>query len=238
MLCRSQPLQGHVRAIAIAFMCLTGIVLFCLVLKVAKSNRHDPLAHFTGTGRNDVIGGIVLLSIKLATCGVLHLATENRKVLYLYPFIVWHCLETVGCIAGIFYCGYITFGGSDVEPWKISVVALVLLCVAILNVWIVTTVISFYKEISKESVQTQDGYPIDVEFHTKGFGDIPSRPNRIEERNVQCYNEYGHQTMAQIEGRQLHQQRDRPVPSSSKGYEDLYRQQDQFNNIRGSPLLN
>ena len=95
---RSQPLQGHVRAIATAFMCLTGLVLFCLILKLAKTNRNNPFQHFTGAGRNDITAMIILLVLKLLTCVLLYFGSERRKKVYLYPFVLWHFLETLACI--------------------------------------------------------------------------------------------------------------------------------------------
>ena len=226
-MCRSQPLQGHVRAIAIAFMSLTGIVLFCLVLKLAKTNRHDPLANFTGQGRNEVLVGIVVLAIKMVTCAVLNHGAERRKLIYLYPFIIWHILEAVGCIAGVFYGGYLITIRNDDTTWQISVVILALLCLAIIDTWLVYTVISFYQEVRKEAVQNQQAFPVDVEFYSKGYGDTPGRSNRADQRNMSGYNEYGYTEVATNDGH--YQQRDRTVAMNNKGYDDIYRQPNNYN---------
>ena len=231
MMCRSQPLQGHVRAIAIAFMSLTGIVLFCLVLKLAKTNRHNPLANFTGEGRHEVLIGIVVLSIKMVTCGILNHGAEKRKLIYLYPFIIWHILEAVGCIAGVFYGGYlITVGNDETTTWTISVAILSLLCLAILDTWLIYTVISFYQEIRKEAVQNQEAFPVDVEFYSKGYNDIPGRPNGgVDQHNMTGYNEFGYNALPTNDGHQLHhQQRDRTGPMNNKVYDDRYRQPNQY----------
>ena len=227
MMCRNQPLQGHVRAIAIFFMCLTGISLFCLVLKLAKSNRHDPLKHFMGTGRNDIIGGIVLLTVKMITCGILYAATENRKKLYLYPFMIWHCLEIFGCLVLIFYGGYLLFTDYDSTKWKVSVYILSALSVAILDSWFMFTVVSFYKELSKEPHETQGMYPVDVELHTKSYGDIYNEQSLNNDRCNRGYGQFDSQPIANTA--QPYHQSDRRHQTNAKGYEDVYGQQGQYN---------
>lgn len=235
MMCRSQPLQGHVRAIAIAFMSLTGIVLFCLVLKLAKTNRHDPLANFTGGGRNEVLFGIVVLSIKMVTCAVLNHGADKRKLIYLYPFIIWHILEAVGCIVGVCFGGYLISVGSDETTLTISVAILALLCMAIIDTWLIYTVVSFFQEVRKDAVQSQDAFPVDVEFYSKGYGDIPGRPNGVDQCNISGFNEFGYTTLATNDGHQLHyQQRDRTGPMNNKVYDDLYPATASKNNQRVS----
>jgi len=229
MLCRNQPLQGHVRAIAIAFMCLTGIVLFCLVLKLAKTNRHDPLANFTGKGSNDVLGGIVISSIKFATCVVLQFGAEKRKLIYLYPFIVWHCLEVVSCIAGVFYGGYLVVSQNENINWTMSLVVLGALCVAIVDIWLVCTVISFHQEIRKEATQNQDLFPAgNVQFHSKGYDDIQGRSNRAMggDHNMMGYNEQGYQAVRTSDFNQ--RVVIEPLPMNNQGYGDLYGKQNQY----------
>jgi len=226
MICCRQPLQGHVRAIAIAFMSLTGIVLFCLILKVAKTNRHDPLSNFSGEGRNDVLGGIVVLSFKMVTCVVLNVGAEKRKIIYLYPFIIWHSLEAIGLLVGVFYGGYLIINGTE-EPstWTISAAVLGALCVAIIDTWLISTVISFYQEIKKEAVQNNDSFPVDVDFYSKGYNDAQGRStNRHNDHKMAPgYNEYGYHSVGTNEIHHLIDPRERNIPINNKGYDDLYR---------------
>ena len=226
MICCRQPLQGHVRAIAIAFMSLTGIVLFCLILKVAKTNRHDPLSNFSGEGRNDVLGGIVVCSFKMVSCVVLNVGAEKRKIIYLYPFIIWHSLEAIGLLVGVFYGGYlIIYGTEEASTWTISAAVLGALCVAIIDTWLISTVISFYQEIKKEAVQNNDSFPVDVDFYSKGYNDAQGRsPNRNNHHKMAPgYNEYGYHAVGTNESHHLIDPRDRNIPINNKGYDDLYR---------------
>ena len=136
-------------------------------------------------------------------------------------------MEAVGCIVGVFYGAYLITAGSDETTWTISVAILALLCLAIIDTWLIYTVISFYQEIRKEAVQNQEAFPVDVEFYTKGYGDIAGRPNGVDQRNMTGYNEYGYTSLATNDGHQLHyqQQRDRTGPGmNNKVYDDLYNQ--------------
>lgn len=225
MMCCRQPLQGHVRAIAIAFMSLTGIVLFCLILKVAKTNRHDPLSNLTGEGRNDVLAGIVVLTVKLITCFVLNAGADKRKIMYLYPFIIWHILEAIGLLVGVCYGAYLIIkGNEEVSTWTISAAALGALCVAIIDTWLISTVISFLQEIKKEAVQNQDSFPVDVDLYTKGYDAQGRSPNRHSDHNMPPgYNEYGYHAVGTSDGHHLINPRDRNIPINNKGYDDLYR---------------
>ena len=225
MMCCRQPLQGHVRAIAIAFMSLTGIVLFCLILKVAKTNRHDPLSNLTGEGRNDVLAGIVVLTVKLVTCFVLNAGADKRKIMYLYPFIIWHILEAIGLLVGVCYGAYLIIkGNEEVSTWTISAAALGALCVAIIDTWLISTVISFLQEIKKEAVQNQDSFPVDVDLYTKGYDAQGRSPNRHSDHNMSSgYNEYGYHAVGTSDGHHLINPRDRNIPINNKGYDDLYR---------------
>ena len=225
MMCCRQPLQGHVRAIAIAFMSLTGIVLFCLILKVAKTNRHDPLSNLTGEGRNDVLAGIVVLTVKLVTCFVLNAGADKRKIMYLYPFIIWHILEAIGLLVGVCYGAYLIIkGNEEVSTWTISAAALGALCVAIIDTWLISTVISFLQEIKKEAVQNQDSFPVDVDLYTKGYDAQGRSPNRHSDHNMPPgYNEYGYHAVGTSDGHHLINPRDRNIPINNKGYDDLYR---------------
>ena len=241
MLCRSQPLQGFVRAIAIAFMSLTGVVLFCLVLKLAKTNRQNPVLNFTGQGPNDIIGGIVVLSIKLVTCGVLHVGAEQRKLLYLYPFIIWHCLEIVGCLSGVFYCGYLVFGRGDPATWTVSVAVIAAICVSIIDVWLVYTVIAFYQEIKKEAVQNQESFPVDVDLYSKGYSDSSGRPNRFDERGPMTgYGEHGYQPVNTRDGHPPMQPPGdfRQNPMMNKGYDDIYSNRQSYQHQHTPPNKN
>ena len=225
MMCCRQPLQGHVRAIAIAFMSLTGIVLFCLILKVAKTNRHDPLSNLTGEGRNDVLAGIVVLTVKLITCFVLNAGADKRKIMYLYPFIIWHILEAIGLLVGVCYGAYLIIkGNEEVSTWTISAASLGALCVAIIDTWLISTVISFLQEIKKEAVQNQDSFPVDVDLYTKGYDAQGRSPNRHSDHNMPPgYNEYGYHAVGTSDGHHLINPRDRNIPINNKGYDDLYR---------------
>ena len=225
MICCRQPLQGHVRAIAIAFMSLTGIVLFCLILKVAKTNRHDPLSNLTGEGRNDVLAGIVVLTVKLITCFVLNAGADKRKIMYLYPFIIWHILEAIGLLVGVCYGAYLIIkGNEEVSTWTISAASLGALCVAIIDTWLISTVISFLQEIKKEAVQNQDSFPVDVDLYTKGYDAQGRSPNRHSDHNMPPgYNEYGYHAVGTSDGHHLINPRDRNIPINNKGYDDLYR---------------
>ena len=225
MMCCRQPLQGHVRAIAIAFMSLTGIVLFCLILKVAKTNRHDPLSNLTGEGRNDVLAGIVVLTVKLITCFVLNAGADKRKIMYLYPFIIWHILEAIGLLVGVCYGAYLIIkGNEEVSTWTITAASLGALCVAIIDTWLISTVISFLQEIKKEAVQNQDSFPVDVDLYTKGYDAQGRSPNRHSDQNMPPgYNEYGYHAVGTSDGHHLINPRDRNIPINNKGYDDLYR---------------
>ena len=225
MMCCRQPLQGHVRAIAIAFMSLTGIVLFCLILKVAKTNRHDPLSNLTGEGRNDVLAGIVVLTVKLVTCFVLNAGADKRKIMYLYPFIIWHILEAIGLLVGVCYGAYLIIkGNEEVSTWTITAASLGALCVAIIDTWLISTVISFLQEIKKEAVQNQDSFPVDVDLYTKGYDAQGRSPNRHSDHNMPPgYNEYGYHAVGTSDGHHLINPRDRNIPINNKGYDDLYR---------------
>ena len=221
-----QPLQGHVRAIATAFMSLTGLVLFCLILKLAKTNRNNPLQHLTGTGRNDITALIVLLALKLVTCVLLFFGSERRKKVYLYPFVIWHFVETPACIVTIFYGVYLLFKAQSNNSWEVSFVILLALVEAILDIWFLNIVISFYQELSKESLQTQNEFPIDAEFYAKGYGDVPTQPHAYKQESTYRRDEIGFQ-QSKSNGQPYRKSNTHQL-IDSKGYETHYGQHNQY----------
>ena len=100
------------------------------------------------------------------------------------------------------------------------------LSLAILNSWFLYTVVSFYKEISKESLEIQDTFPLDVELHAKSYGDVYNEQYRNNDTYNPGYGQPGSHPSRSTA--QLYHQSDGHPQANTSGYGDIYGQHGQY----------